>query len=218
MYAFMMSAFSKRASRMTAITASSILRRNVAGCRESSSDELLGQRAAALLDLPAADVGERRAQDRRQVDAVVLIELAVLDRLERLGKHCRDLVRRHDDAVLAVHREDAADQERIEPVDRNVHALRVDELADPVAVERKLERACRLQFVREAKSAHVHLDALAASPVGSRAIGRAHREIAQTIELRMRSARRTGSARRRDRPAAHTHAPATSSAAPRTAR
>ena len=106
-------------------------------------DELLGQRAAALLDLARADVGEKRAQDRRQIDAVMLIELAVLDGLERLRKHRRHLVRRDDDAVLAVHGEDAADQERIEPVDRDVDALRIDERGDPVADERELAAGAR---------------------------------------------------------------------------
>ena len=46
-----------------------------------------------------------------------------------------------------------------------------------------LSSARRLQLVREAKRAHVHLDALAAAPVGARAIGRAQREIAESIEL-----------------------------------
>ena len=91
-------------------------------------DELLGQRAPALLDLPRADIGEKRTQDRRKIDAMMLVELAILDGLERLRKHRRHLVGRHDDPVLAVHGENAADQERIEPVDGDVDAFHIYEL------------------------------------------------------------------------------------------
>ena len=54
---------------------------------------------------------------------------------------------------------------------------------DPVAVERELEQARGLQLVREAKRAYVHLDALAAAPVGTRPVGRTQREIAKSIQL-----------------------------------
>ena len=55
-------------------------------------------------------------------DAVVRVELAVLDGLQRRGQQRRHLVRRDDDAVLAVDREDAADQQRVEADHRHVGA------------------------------------------------------------------------------------------------
>ena len=68
----MMSAFSNRDSRMNAMTASSPLRAQRApAVEEIALHELLGQRAAALLDLPRAHVDEQRAQDRERVHAVV---------------------------------------------------------------------------------------------------------------------------------------------------
>ena len=102
---------------------------------EVALDELLGERAAALLDLSGAHVGEQRAQDRLRVDSVVLVEVAILDGLQRLREQRRHFVRRDDDAVLAVDGKDAADQQRVEPVDRHVHALRVDQLDDRVAAK-----------------------------------------------------------------------------------
>ena len=53
---------------------------------------------------------------------MVRVELAVLDRLQRFGQQRRHLRRRDDDAILAVDREDAADQQRIEADYRNIRA------------------------------------------------------------------------------------------------
>ena len=104
------------------IASSTLRRMRAPAVEEIALHELLRQRAAALLDLPRAHVDEQRAQDRERIDAVVRVELAVLDRLECRGQQRRHLVGRDDDPVLAVDREDAADQQRIEPVHGHVRA------------------------------------------------------------------------------------------------
>ena len=59
------------------------------------ADELLGDRRGALLDLARLEVLDRRADDRAVVDAVVLVEVLVLDRDRRLLELERDLVELH---------------------------------------------------------------------------------------------------------------------------
>ena len=150
---------------------------------EVALHQLLGQRAAALLDLPGAHVDEHRAQDRQRIDAVVAVELAVLDRLERRGQQRRDLVRGDDDPVLAVQREDAADQQRVEADDRNVRALRIGERGDRVAGEADPQRARGLRLVRVAKGPQVQVHAIAATAVRARPFGRRLRQVAEPLEL-----------------------------------
>ena len=50
---------------------------------EVALHQLLRQRRAALLDLPGAHVHPRRAHDGAEVDAVMRVELAIFDDLER---------------------------------------------------------------------------------------------------------------------------------------
>jgi hypothetical protein len=57
-------------------------------------DQLLGDRRAALDDLPLLHVLQRGADDRSQVDPVVLVEVGVLDRDRGLLDHVRDLLQR----------------------------------------------------------------------------------------------------------------------------
>ena len=184
---------------------------------EIALHQLLGQRAAALLDLPGAHVDEHRPQDRQRVDAVVAVELAVLDGLERLGQQRRHLVRGDDDPVLAVQRENAADQQRIEADDRNVRALRIGERGDRVAGEADPQRDARpaarpnseRPAGRDPRGRRVadRCPAVRAPPAtGSRA-ARAPR----------RTSRPTATVRRTARSAARRRVPATSSAFPRTA-
>ena len=150
-----------------------------AAVEEIALDQLLRQRAAALLDLPGAHVDEQRAQDRQRVDAVVRLELAVLDGLERLGQQRRHLGRRDDDPVLAVDREDAADQQRVEPEHRHVGAARLRQRRQHVAVEADPELLCRLLLVREAELAHVDVDGLALAAERARPVDRRLRDVAE---------------------------------------
>ena len=69
---------------------------------------------------PDAQVDPRRAQDRFGIDAVMAIELAILDDLECFGQQWWHFGRRDDDAIFAVDRKDAADQERVESEERNL--------------------------------------------------------------------------------------------------
>ena len=55
-------------------------------------DELLRDRRAALDDALRADVLPERAHDAARVDAVVLVEAAILDRDDRLAHDRRDVV------------------------------------------------------------------------------------------------------------------------------
>ena len=154
-----------------------------AAVEEVALDELLGQRAAALLDLAGAHVDERRPQDRERVHAVVSVELAVLDRLERRRQQRWHLVGCHDDPVLAVDREDAADQQRVETHDGDLATLRVLEARDDIAAKPESQRARLLLLVGEAKLAHEHADPVAAPAVRSRPVGVRDREVAEALEL-----------------------------------
>ena len=117
---------------------------------EIALHELLRQRAAALLDLPRAHVDEQRAQDRERVHAVVRFELAVLDGLQRLRQQRRDFGRRDDDPVLAVNREDAADQQRIEAEHRDVGAVR--HRPAPRSLRRRSRRAASARVASRRRS------------------------------------------------------------------
>ena len=64
--------------------------------------QLLGQRAAALHGLPGADIGPERARDAPGVDAMVMLELPVLDRLETGDQQFRHVLQGDQRAVLVV--------------------------------------------------------------------------------------------------------------------
>ena len=153
-------------------------------------DELLRQRAAALFDPTRAQVHPHRARDRLQIDTVVGGELVVLDRLDRGGQERRHLVGRQHDPVLAMDREDAADQQRIEPEDRDRGTVRGAQARDGAAFDRHGDDLRRALLVREARGTHRDLEAPAAAPVAARA--RKFRR----FRYRNRSARRAGPAER----------------------
>src|SRR5882757_6603437 len=77
-------------------------------------DELLGQRAAALLNLTRAQIGPHRTRNPERIDTVMTVEIAVLDCRQSGGQQRRHLLGRDDDPVLAVSWKDAADQLRLE--------------------------------------------------------------------------------------------------------
>ena len=71
-------------------------------------DELLGDRRATLDDGLGTHVLDERAHDAARVDAVVLVEAAILDRHDRLAHDRRDVVdvlEEHAALVAAKHRE-----------------------------------------------------------------------------------------------------------------
>src|SRR5688500_9422517 len=78
--------------------------------QEVAFDELLSQRGATLLYLSGTQIHERRSHDRAEIDAMMRVELTILDDLERCGEHCRNICRCDDHAILAMDRKDAADQ------------------------------------------------------------------------------------------------------------
>src|SRR5690606_16847726 len=102
-----------------------------------------------------------------EIDADVLVEIAVLDHLERRRQELRDLIGRHHDAILAVNGEDAADEQRIEPEDRHVFAAPVAHGLDRVAAGCADELLRRLQRAPEAESSGDELDALAVAAVAA---------------------------------------------------
>ena len=80
----------------------SLNRRWRVGPDEHLFDELLADRAPALGDVVMRVIGQRRARDTREVDAIVLVESLVLDRDGRLLDEGRHRVQRHHDAVVAM--------------------------------------------------------------------------------------------------------------------
>ena len=72
---------------------------------ERGLDELLGDRRAALHGLLGSDVLPQRAADAAQVDAVVGVEAAVLDRDDRVLHHRRDLALGQEDPALVAGQE-----------------------------------------------------------------------------------------------------------------
>src|SRR5688500_2490384 len=73
---------------------------------EGAADELLGDGAAALDDSPAAEVGDHGTEDAAAINAVVLIEAAILGGDHGGHQRVRHLLERHRYAVLLVERRD----------------------------------------------------------------------------------------------------------------
>ena len=82
----------------------------LADAEQAAARELLGQRARALPGFARAQVHPRRARDAAQVDAVVAVEVAVLDRLQAGDQQLGHFLDAHQAALfllLAVERGDA---------------------------------------------------------------------------------------------------------------
>jgi hypothetical protein len=93
--------------------------------QEVAPDQLLRQRARAFANLAGRHVDEQRARHGDGIDPEVAIEPPVLDGLQRVGQQRRNLAGRDDEPVFAVRREQAADQDRVQPDDRRGAAARV---------------------------------------------------------------------------------------------
>ena len=144
------------------------------------------------------------------------VELAVLDRLQRRGQQRRHLGRRDHDPVLAVDREDAADQQRVEAHDGDLLAVRVPEARQHAVRERQPECLRLLKLVGKAELADVHAQVVAPPAEGARAVGLGDGEVAEALELVGEALRRELLARIEVDATARTRVPAASSVAPRT--
>ena len=77
------------------------------------------------------EIRPRRAQDRHRIDAVMVLEIAILDRLQTGDQQCRHLGELHDAAIFlerAVERRDARGFQTYARERRA--AVRIDELRD----------------------------------------------------------------------------------------
>ena len=133
--------------------------------QEVAAHELLRQRARAFANLAGRDVDEHRAHDGDRVDAEVAVETPVLDGLQRVGQERRDVAGRDDEPVLAVRREQAADQERIQAHDRGAAAARVAQRRDAAADERDRDELLGLRVAGERETARRDLDAAQAHAI-----------------------------------------------------
>src|SRR5207248_138750 len=70
-----------------------LARERLSRAEEVASHQLLREGAPALLDLPGAHVHPESAQHRNRVDAVMAVELAVLDRFQRRREQDRKSTR-----------------------------------------------------------------------------------------------------------------------------
>ncbi|MCG3171582.1 MAG: hypothetical protein CALGDGBN_03205 [Pseudomonadales bacterium] len=144
--------------------------------------QLLGQRAAALLECPAAHVHPQRTRDALQRNTVVIEEVLVLDRHQRGDQQRRHLIRPYQDAVFVVRRVDAADVHRFEPRQRDLGAADVAHRADRVTGETHAQTPRRFLAVPEAEAARGQRDRRTAHREGSRN-GARPRAIAERLEL-----------------------------------
>ncbi len=111
------------------------------------------------------------------------VEFAVFDGLQRRGQQGRHLLRSDDDAVLAVDREDAADEQRLEAQHRHLMAGAVAQAGQrrPCAGDGEDLRLAHL--VGKARRAQRHLDALALPAVGAGPLERLRALVVQALQL-----------------------------------
>ncbi len=150
---------------------------------EVAPDELLGERAAALLELARPHIDPQRPQERFRIHSVMPVELAVFDRLQRRRQQRRDLVRGDDDPIFTVDREDTADHQGLQAHDRQILPRAVTQAFDRrgPALYRQDERGPR--FIRERGRAQRDIDARTLLPVGTGPIQTLDTPILQPFKL-----------------------------------
>ena len=118
-----------------------LAREALAAIEKQILDQLLGQRAAALHDVAGDQVGERRAQDRHDVDAVMMLEVAILDGLQAGNEQRRQLFELDDAALLLFGAVQGGDARGIEArvVERGA-GIGIGQRADPRC--RRASRRC----------------------------------------------------------------------------
>jgi hypothetical protein len=85
--------------------------------KEVAANELHREGTAALLDAACLGVRERGPQHCACINPQVRVEAPIFDRFQRLREQLGNLVRRQNEPVFAVRREDVSDQERLELCD-----------------------------------------------------------------------------------------------------
>src|SRR5256885_10312016 len=101
-----------------------------------------------------------------------------INRLERRGQERGHFLRFDDDAILAVDRKDAADEQRLEPQHRHVPAGAVAHALEPLGTRDDVQQLRVARLVREARrpQRNVEARALYAISAGALEIGRATRD------------------------------------------
>src|SRR5215212_335096 len=115
-------------------------------------DELLGDRGAALHDLPRADVGPGGAQDAGDVDSAVVVEAPILDREDRLT-HVR-AHRLERDGCPVLLGGDRPEERVVGGVDERVLPDR--DRAEVVEVAALVDLGCAAEACDSAREAHQH--------------------------------------------------------------
>ena len=167
-----------------------LARQRLPRTEEVAAHQLLRERAAALLDLAGAHVDPQRAQHRDRVDAVMAVELAVLDRLERGGQERGHFLRCDDDAILAVDRKNAADEQRLEPQHRYVPAGAVAQALEPLGTRDDAQQLRVARLVREARRPQRNVEARAGHAVGAGTLGPLGAPVVQALQLLLELRRR----------------------------
>ncbi len=92
-----------------------LAREGLAAIEKQVLDQLLGQRRTALHDVARDQVDPCRAQDRDDIDAVVALEVAILDRLQAAEQQRRDLAELDHAAVFLLRPVQRRDPRRLQP-------------------------------------------------------------------------------------------------------
>ena len=167
-----------------------LARQRLARVQEVAAHQLLRERARALLDLPGARVHPQGAQDPGRVHPVVRVELAVLDRLQRRRQQRRHLVRGDHDAILAVAREDAADQQRLQAQHRHLVAGGIAQPLECARAGGNREHGRRAALIGKACRAQRHLQAGAHEAVAARVLSGVGTLVVQALQLVLEFRRR----------------------------
>ena len=118
------------------------------------------------------------------------VELAVLDRLERGGQERGHLLRCDDDAILAVDRKNAADEQRFEPQHRHVTAGAVAQALEALGTCDDAQQLGVARLVREARRPQRNVEARAGHAVGAGALGPLGAPVMQALQLLLQLRRR----------------------------
>src|SRR5690606_13537418 len=100
-----------------------------ADAEQAAARELLGERAGALAGLAGLEVDPGRARDAAHVDAVVVGEIAVFDRLQGVGELLRHLGHAHQAAFRLRPAVEGGDARRVQAHELGIAVA--DQVADP---------------------------------------------------------------------------------------
>ena len=160
--------------------------RRLAAIEEEILDELLRQRRAALHDVSGHEIRPRRAQDRNRIDAVVMLEVAILDRLQPGDEQRRHFGELHDAAIFLERAIQRRDARRFEAhlVERGA-AVRIDELGDAAIGERDRDALLALAPVEIDEAAPRDREARAVARISARILRSGILDVPRGIELEL---------------------------------